>query len=290
MTFTEAGTSSSAPGKYVDNSAIWTEKTDAIADFERHVQSLAEAIPSSAEPVQIYTVLCGQNILQTMRLLLRRPIYKTVHARPPVDDNFDVMETATALLENSLGTEELSDSYRWFWYKWTPWFALAIVLAELCGRPRNSATDRSWRVAQVCYSRSAQQVADGDTGLLWKPIARLMRKAKDVRAPSASEAAASLQEMSINQLQHQDQPQGPQSYPHTTANISDLPPAVHSVQAPYHLGYGQGSMPDATIDQALFLDQDFSQSATSGLWDTNEGMSWFNWEHFIDDVNNYGNV
>ncbi|KAK4542646.1 hypothetical protein LTR36_006218 [Oleoguttula mirabilis] len=278
----------SARGDPVDDRAIWNEKINAIADFETYVQRLTEVLSPSADPLQRYTALCARQILHAMRILLHRPIYKSSICRPPPDDNFDVMEAATLLMENGLDKEDTTGSDRWFWYKWTPWYALAIVLAELCSRPWDPATDHSWSVAQICYSQCAQQVADGDTGMLWKPIARLMRRVKDIRAPAAAETAANLQQMSIHQYAYPEEAFSLlAAYQGTPAANPDLPPIA---QPPYTLGYGPGGVLNANIDQALLQDQDFSQLATSGLLDTSEGMSWFNWENFMDDVSSYGNM
>lgn len=289
--FTEAGASQAASHDTTYDRTIWEEKTNAIAEYEHYTQRLAAGLSASSPPMQRFAVSCAQNILKTMHLLLHRPIYKTVLARPPADDKFDVMEAATDLLERAPDQEQNgAELYIYAWNKWTPWFALAIILAELCSRPRNPATDRSWKVAQVCYTHFAQQVADGDSGLLWKPIARLMRKVKDLRGPTAAETMASLQAMSVNQNPYQDEPFALAAEQDQSAIHFDLSSVQQPVQATYDLSHGLGNVSDAAFDPALFWDQDFSQTATSGLWDTTEGMSWFNWEHFIDDVNSHGNV
>jgi hypothetical protein len=88
---------------------------------------------------------------------------------------------ATEVLERSKSKRSWFQFAQWAWYKWVKWFALAVVLAELC-KARGSFADRAWFVAQQFFDDYATIVADTKSGLLWKPIAKLMQRTRSLRA------------------------------------------------------------------------------------------------------------
>ncbi|GFF62153.1 uncharacterized transcriptional regulatory protein C139.03 [Aspergillus udagawae] len=66
-----------------------------------------------------------------------------------------------------------SDTYR-------QWHAVALVLSEICTRPPCRDCDRAWAAAEFVYDRWRMK-EHGRKGALWKPIGRLMAKARYVR-------------------------------------------------------------------------------------------------------------
>ncbi|KAK5130937.1 hypothetical protein LTR08_001540 [Meristemomyces frigidus] len=284
----EVDASASAHSSDFDHTAIWDRKVRILAVFEQHVVKLSQASPNPETPHQCFTVSCAEQILRVMKLLLRRPIYKIAYVAPPIDDDFDTMAVATELLEHSSGKQSRTELHPWEWYDWVPWFALAIVLAELCSRPRGAATDHAWSVAEESYLKYAQKVADGDEGLLWKPIARLLRKVKATRASSAPDTTEHPKSSVTAPYGYTEQSFVFDDDLSMALNDFNLQSTTESSQIPQTIGYDAGDGIDPVTGLPTFSDQDFAEAAAGGLLDTGEGMSWFNWESFIDDVNRQG--
>jgi hypothetical protein len=124
--------------------------------------------------------ISAKKILVSMQLLARRPPYRQANNTVPPWDDFDVMETATEVLEQHLQVAP-PELQPWAWKNWVQWHALAVLLAELTVRPQDLSSDRAYFVAIQSFHHYAQLVADSESGLLWKPIVKLMRRVRRIR-------------------------------------------------------------------------------------------------------------
>ncbi|KAK2806230.1 hypothetical protein FQN50_005955 [Emmonsiellopsis sp. PD_5] len=71
---------------------------------------------------------------------------------------------------------------RWMWHCKSnfQWQAVAIVLSEICSRPPSQDCERAWEyVSLIC--RQWEMAGAGGKGTLWRPVRRLMAKARYVR-------------------------------------------------------------------------------------------------------------
>lgn len=158
----------------------WTERQQLVMDFGAHVDELSERINSSRVPIHVLIVTSGRKIHRSLELLLRRPPYRQSRESVPLWDDFDIMLAATEVLELHLEVAP-SKLKPWAWKNWVQWHALAVLLAELLTRLSDPLSDHAFEVASNAYSYYARIVADSQSGLLWKPIARLMRRVHDAR-------------------------------------------------------------------------------------------------------------
>lgn len=87
----------------------------------------------------------------------------------------EVLELSTAILTHP-------KLVRWAWYAKTyiQWHAIGYVLAEICCRPPSAECDRAWAAVMGVYESGILQVNE-PKGAVWKPIRRLMAKARYVR-------------------------------------------------------------------------------------------------------------
>lgn len=166
----------------------WPARIELIAAFERYVKHESLAMSESRAPLHRLQHISGQKILASLQLLARRPPYHLPHNAVPPWDDFDVLEAATGVLEQHLQPMP-PELQPWAWKNWVQWHALAVVLAELLVRPRNSLSDRAFTVATHSFRHYAHIVADSESGLLWKPIARLMRRVQSLRRNTHTELA-----------------------------------------------------------------------------------------------------
>lgn len=89
--------------------------------------------------------------------------------------SIDVIELSTAILTHP-------SLVKWAWYAKTyvQWHAIGYVLAEICCRPPSAECDRAWAAVTGVYESGILR-ANEPKGTVWKPIRRLMAKARYVR-------------------------------------------------------------------------------------------------------------
>ncbi|KAL4926355.1 Zn(II)2Cys6 transcription factor [Aspergillus undulatus] len=90
-------------------------------------------------------------------------------------DSIEVLE-----LSNKLLTEK--DTKKWAWHSKThiQWYSVAFLLAELCRRPPSMECDHAWDCVNAVYERWNIMESE-KRGTLWRPIRRLMARARYVR-------------------------------------------------------------------------------------------------------------
>ena len=160
------------------------EQLATLADFESVVKRIQSQYGTAPTKIQAFTVSVAQESLVAMTLLFHRPLHKRGKNQEACSDNQvsnnEILIMATEVLERSQTKRSWFQFAQWAWFKWVKWFALAVVLAELC-TARGSSADRAWTVAQQSFDDYATIVADSKSGLLWKPIAKLMQRARSIR-------------------------------------------------------------------------------------------------------------
>lgn len=162
----------------------WSERLQLVLDFGARAEELEQQIGSSSVPMHMLIVASGRKIHRSLELLLRRPPYRQSTESVPSWDSFDSMQAATVVLE--LHLEEITPELKpWAWKNWVQWHALAVLLAELLTRPDDPLAHRAFQTASDAFYHYARIVADSQSGLLWKPIARLMHRVQDMRQKAA---------------------------------------------------------------------------------------------------------
>ncbi|KAJ8612409.1 hypothetical protein MRB53_037450 [Persea americana] len=164
----------------------WSEWQHAVLqEFEQYTERLSmicDNLGASATHLQKFTVCIARESLLSMRLLLARPLYDYNRAKEPdnadADDSLHVLHMAVDLLMSAqMKADPEYDIYGW--YSWVKWYALAIALSELCKQPCNQDTLHAWEVTKSSFKSYARLVADNDSGLLWRPIAKLMKRTEE---------------------------------------------------------------------------------------------------------------
>jgi hypothetical protein len=160
----------------------WYQKIELLEALRRSYQQRYLTIePHDTAPLPRLRRMAASAILTDMELLLRRPPYVQQHNTVPPWDHFDSLKRATESLERHMYCAD-HGLQAWAWKEWTPWYALAVVLAELCRTPIGPQQDRAFSVAYETYKQRAVTIDDPDQGMLWKPITRLLRRATTLRA------------------------------------------------------------------------------------------------------------
>ena len=135
----------------------------------------------------------GRIIILRLWLLVQRPMFtlrrQTLH--PAKREH--ILAGAVSMLELVNEVENHPTTAIWAWYMrgYVPWFAIAIVLAELCVQTRGMLADRAWNIIHKTYDLWGNRVADSKTSGFWRPMKRMLEKAKGARLGRTSSSSPS---------------------------------------------------------------------------------------------------
>ena len=92
----------------------------------------------------------------------------------------NILGSAVSLLEISQLLVQSPQGIRWAWMgrNWVAWYPIAVILAELCHQTRGPLVERAWSIVERVYEASSNIVADSKKGTLWRPITKLLEKAR----------------------------------------------------------------------------------------------------------------
>lgn len=104
--------------------------------------------------------------------------------------------------------------FRWWIDVYVQWHPLAVALAELCVETDGELVERAWRVLNAILPCIEGNIADGKKGPLWKPVRKLLRKARAARAEALRREDAEVgRESEPEPEQHAEASQATQSIP-----------------------------------------------------------------------------
>lgn len=244
-------------------------KLQKVLAFERSIEKEYSHVSQNATPLEKFAQQAAKGIIAGMHLAIRRPPYKQhVGLVPPADD-FDILEHATYVLQQDL--KKKSPEYApWAWKSWVQWHALAITLAELCSRHPTEDHEMSYSVAVESFHRYSSLIADSDKGMLWRPIAKLMRRVEHLRANRVTAALPKIASSSFNGcLDSPDQKCGSSGVPSAADSTALTNPDLYMMDNSQNwlTDLGSSFIPGEEVSRAIYDDAQF------------------NWSTFMDSVN-----
>jgi hypothetical protein len=158
----------------------WPQKLGLVEAYGEYVESLSSLVNESSRPSERLMKISGRKIFVSLQLILRRPPYRQSKDIVPPWDDFDILEAGSGVLKQHMQPMP-PELQCWAWKNWVQWHALAVVLAELTLRPIGPLSDRAYSIATKSFRHYAKIVADSESGMLWRPIAKLMRRVQRTR-------------------------------------------------------------------------------------------------------------
>lgn len=161
------------------------QKYKLINDVEKLVREKYLSQCDSGIPFQWFASQCINMWFSRIRLMVYYPLQPVSRGLlAPEVDSKDVLQISTSVVESSYLIETNPDVGRWSWCtrSWSSWYALTIMLSELCILPRGPLADRAWTIANVVFEPWSNLVADNKRGMLWRPIKKLHKKAMEARS------------------------------------------------------------------------------------------------------------
>lgn len=108
-----------------------------------------------------------------------------------------ILQTAISVMElheHKHNTSREAERFRWWGTTYVQWHPLAVALAELCAQTRGPLVERAWKIVDIVYPKWALVVADSKRGALWRPIRKLYKKSKAVRAAAVKEDVTAIEQ------------------------------------------------------------------------------------------------
>lgn len=272
----------SAPTPDSENSwNDWNNKVGTIAGFEESMRQYFSRLSDTTSPFSRFTQFAAEDFALNMHLLIRRPVYRLKHNPIPPWDEFDILKETTEILERATKNSSDNSFMPWIWFgrSWAKWYALSVLLTELCTPRKGDLTQRAYAIAQESFSRYTDIIANTDSGMLWKPIVKLMRRVQRVRANSSQIPNDSM----------------PRSYPDPNIPIFNHPAGQTggSVMNNDHSKIEAHTMKGTNEQQFTATAKCTTTPCESGSdWqlmpnedlELDEATSWFNWDLFLDDM------
>lgn len=188
--FRKSSASSELKG-HVGEDVLSREQRDTLLkELEETLQSKYLRHCDLSVPSQLIIFLTPQLIFKRLWLMIHAPRTATNDTSKPsqIPGPYDakirdqLFRTSIEILELSsrLLLDPLLTPWHWHSHTYIQWSAVALVLSELCARPPSADCDRAWECVQKAYdvwklNKRAHK------GTLWRPIRRMMAKARYVR-------------------------------------------------------------------------------------------------------------
>lgn len=159
----------------------WEKRHQLALDFAKRADSKYLQFYNRGTPFHRFCIAVCESMKASMILRAVRPMQQHVSSTPPRVDSPYVLRIA---MDNLRASEEIYNTKaadRWKWQVWVQWHALAVALAGLCSIRNTPLAGETWYYVERQYERSAAYVADSKSGMLWRPVERLYKKATAFR-------------------------------------------------------------------------------------------------------------
>lgn len=153
-------------------------------------------------PLCWVTATISRLIMSKMWLIVYHPHQrKDGGASLPQETKDKLFITSLENVEYSILLETEARTMKWGWLfrTYVQWHAIAFLLSELCVRTKGEAVERAWRALEATAGRwwfplnDSSPYRKGQQGTLWKPLRKLLAKARaarerEIRLEQASQA------------------------------------------------------------------------------------------------------
>lgn len=166
--------------------------TITLEDKERLIEELHQYLENKylkycvmAVPLDWVAATVSRLIMAKMWLIVHHPFQREDGgAGLPEDTKMRLFLTSVEVIEFShlLETEKTTLKWRWLFRTYVQWHAIAFVLSQLCIRTSGPDVDRAWSAVESVFDEWGGVVASSKRGMLWKPLRKLMVRARAARA------------------------------------------------------------------------------------------------------------
>ena len=238
----------------------WQQRLDAGIEMGRQFQDKYLQYCDPSKPYDRFLHSVAKAMMASTALRAVRPLHRQkTDVLPRVDSPY-VLQIAINSLQESENLHSDPDTERWRWVFWVQWHALAVALAGLCSIRNTELASRAWTYVNQSYERNSKHVADSPTGMLWRPIEKLYKKAAAFRDGDASQQSFHI---ITPPTSHQTQ-EIPIMHNYAMSNAGD--PALQMT-------------PDSMTENAVFTNAPVVEGE-EGYAD----ITWLDWNNIMEDI------
>lgn len=193
--------------------------------------------------------------------------------------------TSVEVIEFSrlLETEKSTLKWGWLFRTYVQWHAVAFVVSQLCTRTRGPEVEKAWFVLEAVFDEWDSRALAGKKGMLFKPLRRLMARAKIVRKKELERAAQFPLNGFLGPVVSTSN--NPSEILGTPTPLVDFvnysPPSSTAsnnvMQNPVQIATGQQSLVPDSMDQMVYNES----SWTPDLLNVDESMNWVGWDNMV---------
>ncbi|KAF2161749.1 hypothetical protein M409DRAFT_27806 [Zasmidium cellare ATCC 36951] len=268
----------------------WQQRLDSSLSLGKQLREKYLQYCDLSIPFHRFLYTVGNSMAASSVLRAVRPMQKHVSSVPPRVDSPFVLQLAVNSLKESESTHVDPETEGWRWIFWVQWHALAVALAGLCSIRDNELASTAWQYVDKAYERHARHVADSRSGMLWKPIEKLYKKASAFRDGATATTATTTtttsprHSMSISALTI------PQE---NMENLSINMPSSTSTAPTYPVSSTQAQLPVGAMPLSGVLNASMDFPWSEGYTGTSPlqmgDMSWMDWERIMEDISGLQN-
>ncbi|KAJ4299787.1 hypothetical protein N0V90_005033 [Kalmusia sp. IMI 367209] len=180
------------PGRcnYFFSNLTVPEKEKWISDCHQRLEDKYLKDCDMSIPLCWVTATISRLVMSKMWLIVYHPHQrKDGGASLPQETKDKLFITSLENIEYSILLETEARTMKWGWLfrTYVQWHAIAFLLSELCVRTKGEAVDRAWHALEKTAGRwwfplgESSPYRKGKAGCLWKPLRKLMAKARAAR-------------------------------------------------------------------------------------------------------------
>lgn len=170
----------------VKNASLTLEdKERLIEDLHQYLESKYLKYCDTKRPLDWVSATVSRLILAKMWLIVHHPALRdNGGAGLPQETKDRLFLTSVEVIEFShlLETERLTQKWGWLFRTYVQWHAVAFVLSQLCIRTSGPNVEKAWTAVDSVFEDWGGAVSSSKRGMLWKPLRKLMVRARSVRA------------------------------------------------------------------------------------------------------------
>lgn len=200
---------------------------------------------------------------------------------PEVRDRIFLTSIDVIRFSRLIETQQKSMKWGWLFKSYFQWHAIAFLLTELCKRTEGPAVEDAWAILDEGFPEWERDPSHKKS-VLWKPVVRLLIKARDIRAKALEQRRLFPADGTLGPIPSMNSPLNPDVFPIPNTNTASF----NDFSAPFGAPLTQtttAEMTDVILPtEELLLDMD-----SMGAWLNDptldqdpfqvENLTWGNW-------------
>lgn len=172
--------------------ATLEDKEHLIEELHQYIEKKFLRYLDTSIPLHWVAATVARLIMAKMWLVVHHPLQRSdAGAGLPQETKDRLFITSIEVIEFSrlLETEKATLKWGWLFRTYVQWHALAFVLSQLCIRTEGSDVDKAWMVIEGVFDDWGGAVSSNQRGMMWKPLRKLMARAREARQRSLERRA-----------------------------------------------------------------------------------------------------